>query len=575
MTLLKNPERNSLVREPRPRTRRLVAFLILVAACWATLLATAPSSTSEPVLRSASPSNTEIVKSPDQVVLTFNQRVPAGLATVRILDPDGAQVVFERPVNPQGHPDQISVPMPPQRYEGAYSVAWTLPSRSLEPIGGTYTFYVNSPIPPEALPDIQTTHDAGVAAVHTIARFAAVAALVLLVGAAFFVAVVWPGGAERKSVRRLVVGAWVGLVVATAGVLVSFGPYAAWAPLSGAFDPRLLSGGFESDIGRTLLARLSVLVPATLGLAQLMTAPAPETVRERWWRGAAVLGCATAVAATWSLPSDPAPLALTVDTVLLTAIAVAVGGLAVLALCCRGTDRVELSRFSWTAAACAGLALAAGGYLSLTHGVTATSYGWLLAGMVALATLLTVTCLLIRRWRRAPAATSPRGRQVGRLRWPVAAAAGVATLILAATATLVVTQAPHSAHAQAPASPPQSIREQMPPSRVDFDTGSPRGQGSLDFVLIPTTGGQDRARVDLHVSVLDRNDVTKDDMAVSAVFSRPDNSAKPVPVSLSRAAAGYSTGSSIIPSRGRWDLTLTLGAADGTKQTLTQAIDVS
>src|SRR5438045_2800752 len=111
MTLLKNAARNSHVREPRPRTRRLVAFLVLVAACWAILLATAPSPTSEPVLRSASPGNGEIVKSPDHVVLTFNQPVPAGLATVRILDPGGNQIIFERPVNPQGHPDQLSVPM--------------------------------------------------------------------------------------------------------------------------------------------------------------------------------------------------------------------------------------------------------------------------------------------------------------------------------------------------------------------------------------------------------------------------------------------------------------------------------
>ncbi|NKQ57896.1 copper resistance protein CopC [Amycolatopsis sp. K13G38] len=574
MTLLKDPARSALPREHRPPTRRLVAFLVLIAACWATLLATAPSPTSAPVLRTISPGNNEIVKSPDQVVLTFDKPVPAGLATLRILDPDGNQIVFERPVNPPGHPEQISVPMPSQRFEGVYAVAWTLPSRSLEPIGGTSTFFVHSPVAAQAMPEIQTTHDTTLAIFITVARFAALAALVLLVGAAFFVAVIWPGGAERRSVRRLVVGAWAGLVVATAGVFVSFGPYAAWAPLGGAFDPRLLSGTFESEAGRALLSRLYVLIPATLGLAQLMTAPPPETVRERWWRGAAVLGCATAVAATWSLPSDPTPLALTVDTALLTTIAVAVGGLATLGLC-RGTDNSVVSRFSWTAAVCAGLLVAVAGYFAVRHGFPANSYGWMLAGTLTFAVLLVVVCLLARRWLRTRETTRSRNRDLGRLRRPVLAVTGAATLILAATATLVVTQAPHSAHAQEPVSLPRSVREQLPPSRVDFDTGSPAGQGSLDFVLILTNGGQNRAHVDLHMSVLDGHDATKDDMALSAVFSRPDHSAPPVPVPVSRVAAGYSTGSTTIPGRGRWDLALTLRATDGSQQTLTQAIDAS
>src|SRR5438094_341803 len=270
MTLLKNPSRTEHAGATKsPRPRRLVAFLFLIAVCWATLFLTAPSHIGEPVLRSTSPGNGETVKSPDDVVLTFDRPVPAGLATVRILDPDGDQVVFERPVHSAGNAEAISVPMPKQRYEGTYSVAWTLPSANLVPIGGTFTFDVNSHIPPDGVPDIETTHDTTIAAVHTAARFAAVAALVLLVGAAFFVAAIWPAGADRKSVRRLVTYSWAGLVVATLGVFVSFGPYAAWVPLRGAFDPRLLSGTFESDAGRLLLTRLYVLIPATLGLVQL------------------------------------------------------------------------------------------------------------------------------------------------------------------------------------------------------------------------------------------------------------------------------------------------------------------
>lgn len=567
MSMLKSRAHSTTtVQGRRPPARRLVAFVLLAGVCWVTLFTTIPSPTGEPVLRATSPGNGETVKSPDQVVLTFDRPVPAGLATVRILDPDGDQIVFERPVHPQGNPDAIAVPMPQQRYEGTYAAAWTLPSRGLEPVGGTFTFDVNSPIPPQGLPEIETTHDTTVAVIHTAARFAAVAALVLLVGATFFVAFVWPAGAERKSLRRLVTWSWAGLVAATLAVFASFGPYAAWVPLSDAFDPRLLSGTLESDAGRILLARLYVLIPAGLGLAQLMTAPTPETTLERRWRGGAVLGCAAAVAATWSLPGDPSPLALTLDTVLLTAIAVAVGGLVTLAIR-SGTESFVLPRFFRAAAVCAVLFIAIAAYLAVWHGVVGTSYGWLLAGMCALVVLLAVTGLIVRRRPAMPMRGAFRGR--------IGAAAGVAMLLVAGTAVLVVAQAPRTAHAQEPASPPQSMRDQVPPSRVDFDTGNPVGQGSLDFVLIPSNGGSNRAHVDLHLSVLDTHDSVKDDMTLTAVFDRPDHTAPAVPVQLGRVAPGYSRGSATIPVSGRWELTLTLKAPDGSQQTLTQAIDVS
>ena len=82
-------------------------------------------------------------------------------------------------------------------------------------------------------------------------------------------------------------------------------------------------------------------------------------------------------------------------------------------------------------------------------------------------------------------------------------------------------------------------------------------------------------RVDLHITILDNHDAVTDGMAVSAVFTRPDHTAQPVPVTLGHAAPGYTTGSVIVPSHGEWDLALTLRATDGSQQTLTQAINVT
>ncbi|GAA5172943.1 MULTISPECIES: copper resistance CopC family protein [Amycolatopsis] len=438
---------------------RIVAFFVLVAACWGTLLAAMPQATGDPVLITTSPGSTEVVKSPGHVLLTFDRPVPAGLATVRILDPDGSQVVHERPVHPAGRDDTISVPMPKERHEGTYAVAWTLPSSGLQPISGSFTFDVSYRIDPEGVPDIETTHDPVLAAVHLTARAAAVVALVLLTGLAVFVA--WNGTTRRA--RRWVKATWWVSAGATVVALLSFGPYAAWAPLRDAFDPRLLSGALASDAGGALLARLYVLVPATLGLAQLMTSPPAATAGERRLRVAAVLGCATALLATWPLAGPP--LVLAADVAVLALVAVPVG--------------------------------------------------WL---------------VLSRRW--------------------------AAVVLLAATAAGVVLLP----GGHVPGQPPAALRNQVAPTRLAYDTGKPGGQGAVDLVLIPTA-----TRLDAHVSVLN------DDVSVTAVLTA---AGRTVPLPLHHAGTGHWAGSAAVPERGRWELALTLRAADGSTQTIPQPIDV-
>jgi copper transport protein len=581
---------------------RLVALLLLLAACWIALLAITPSSSGNPVLRSTSPGESEIVKSPDQVLLTFDRPVPAGLVTVRIIDPNGDQVVFERPVHPGNREDTISVPMPPQRYEGTYSVAWTMPSSQLEPISGTFDFAVNSPHP-LGTPEIETRHDPAVTAFYTTARIASIAALALLIGAVFLVAVVWPEAARSKSVRRLVTYSWLGLVVATLGVLVSFGPYAAWVPLGHAFDPRLLSATFSSDAGGALLARLLVLVPATLGVAQLMTSAPAESRGERWLRGGTVLGCAAALAATWTFagprpPGAPTPLALAVDIVLLIAIAIPISGLVLLWLLLPGSGRAApgntIPLFSRIVLGCGAALVLTGVYQAWRHigdfASLTTSYGWLLVGMLALLALFVAIAAVCRSWvhRRYsmpdPAGAAENARRTKKrgpnqqertvFRRLIAGATGVAALLVGGTAALVVIQPPQTAHAQGAVAPSPAIREQAPPVRVAFDTGTPAGRGSVDLVVIPAAVGQHQVRIDTNISVLGQNGVARDDLAVTAVLDRPDKSAQPVPMALSHAAPGYSAGSATMPTAGRWEFAITLRATDGSQQTLTKPIDV-
>jgi copper transport protein len=537
---------------------RLVALLVLVAACWGTLLATTPAATGDPVLVTTSPGSTEVVKSPDTVVLTFDRAVPAALATVRILDPDGSQVVFDRPAHPDGRADTISVPMPAERHEGTYAVAWTLPSSRLQPVSGSFTFDVSSPIEPEGVPEIETTHDPVVAAVYLTARTVAIAAMVVLAGVAFFVAAIGPVAARTRATRRLVKTAWWLVVGSTLGALVSFGPYAAWVPLRDAFDPRLLSAAFESDAGGALFARLYVLVPATLGLALLMKSPPAATTRERRLRGVGVLGCATAVLATWTLadprpPGAPSPLALAVDVVLLTALALPAGGLLVFRLPV-ARDRHTVSRFVRPLLGCAGLLVAAG-TAQVWYG---HRFGWLPAGALVLASVFAGFA-----WLSARRAGGPVARQ-RRFSGRVAGVAGLVSVIVVATAALLALDPAGNAHALGAAGQaPAAIRQQVAPTRLAYDTGKPGGQGSVDLVLIPAAD-----RLDARVSVLGPH---REDTTVTAALVRGNRT---TPLVMNHAGTGYWTGEATVPEPGRWELALTLRAGDGSTQTVKQPIDV-
>lgn len=316
---------------PRPRfRRRVIGLVVLIAACWGVLFAVLPSPSGDPVLVSVSPKDGETVRSPDEVRITFDRPVPAELATVQMTDPAGERIVSTRPYNPPGADDTVAVPMPKARYEGIYSVVWSVPSSTLEPMVGSSTFSVFSAARLTAVPGLVVDRDPVVVTVYTVAGAFATAALVLGIGTVFVLGVAWPEGARRPGSRRLLRYTWATLVLATLVSLLSFGGYAARTSLGDAFDPALLAGTVKSDIGAALMARLLILVPVTLGFWQLLRSAPARTSFERWTTAATVLGAASALTATWVFarphaPAGPGPLTVAADTALLLAAAVGVG----------------------------------------------------------------------------------------------------------------------------------------------------------------------------------------------------------------------------------------------------------
>ncbi|OIJ25045.1 copper resistance CopC family protein [Nocardioides luteus] len=294
------------------------------------LLTVLPSPSGDPVLVSLSPGDGETVKSPDEVRITFDRPVPAELATVQMTDPAGERIVSTRPYNPAGADDTIAVPMPKTRYEGIYTVVWSVPSSTLEPMVGSSNFSVFSSARLTAVPGLVVDRDPVIVTVYTIAGTLATAALVLGVGTVFALVVAWPQGARRRGSRRLLRYTWATLVLATLVSLLSFGGYAARTSLGDAFDPALLAGTVKSDIGAALLARLLILVPLTLGFWQLLRSEPARTSAERWTSALTVLGAASALAATWvfarpQAPAGPGPVSVAEGIALLLAAAVGVG----------------------------------------------------------------------------------------------------------------------------------------------------------------------------------------------------------------------------------------------------------
>lgn len=315
---------------PHPRFRqRVIGLVVLVAACWGVLLMMQPSPSGDPELVSLSPRDGQTVRSPDEVRIRFDRKVPAELASVQITSPAGKRIVSTRPYNPPGADDTIAVPMPETRYEGIYSVIWSVPSTTLEPMVGTSNFSVFSAQRLTAVPGLVVDRDAVVVTVYTVAGALATAALVLGVGTVFVLGVAWPEGTGRPGSRRLLRYTWATMVLATLVSLLSFGSYAARTSLADAFDPALLAGTLKSDIGAAFMARLLILLPLTLGFWQLLRSAPARTSLERWTTAATVLGAASALGATWvfarpQVPAEAGPLNLAAGIVLLLAAAVGV-----------------------------------------------------------------------------------------------------------------------------------------------------------------------------------------------------------------------------------------------------------
>ncbi|MGI5397874.1 copper resistance CopC/CopD family protein [Streptomyces sp. CA-135486] len=409
---------------PSPVVRLLLAATVLVGTLIGTLLAGASPASAHAALTGSNPRDGAVVATaPKDVTLTFSEQVAMGNDSIRVLEPSGKRADKAKIRNlSTGGKVAYGVDLLPGLPNGTYTVAWQAVSADSHPVSGAFTFSIGAPSATSAaLPD-QKAGGGVVGVLYDIARYAAYAGFVLLVGGAAFVLACWQRGASVRPLQRLVVQGWVALTAATLAMLLLRTPYTGSGKLADAFDLGGLRDVLETKTGAALISRLLLLGAAALFVAVLFGAYAKrededkgrdESEKKDLTFGLAIGGTVVAagIAGTWALSEHASTgiqprLAMPVDVLHLLAVATWLGGLAALLTVlylAPSIERAAVRRFSGVAFGSVVVLTATGIYQSWRQvgswsALTGTSYGQLLLIKVALVAVMVCVAWISRRW---------------------------------------------------------------------------------------------------------------------------------------------------------------------------------
>ncbi|MFD3805435.1 copper resistance CopC/CopD family protein [Streptomyces sp. NPDC058611] len=402
-----------------PRT--VLALFATLFTLIALLLGGAGPASAHTALSGSDPTDGTVLKTaPRQVTLTFTESVSFSDDSVRVLSPDNERVNPRPAHQVDGQENTARVELSDGIPQGTYTVAWRVVSADGHPISGAFVFSVGRLSETAAVVATGSPDDTAASRLYGFFRYVAYSGLALLVGAAAFVLLCWPGAGAARPVRRLLVAGWATLVASTAALLLLRGPYETGAPLTSVFDP--------SDLGRTLTGRpgIALLVRLVLLAAAAAALRWPTVRLDRQGGGAppplpgarvraagAVL--ALALALTWAAAEHASagiqvPLAVPVAVLHLLAMGVWLGGLITLVALLRhrgsggrGVPASAIGRFSTLAFTAVAVLVATGVYQSWRQvgsweALTTTSYGRILLVKIAAVLLVLCAASFARRW---------------------------------------------------------------------------------------------------------------------------------------------------------------------------------
>ncbi len=429
----------------------LPVVVLLVVALW---LATAlPASAHASLLGADPPDGAHLEVAPSAVTLRFDE--PVGLLddALRVFDAEAVRV--DTGVLDRTDERTVAVGLPSDLPDGGYVVSYRVRSVDSHPVRGVLRFTVGDAvaIDDERLADLDLGPGSDLGVEHT-ARFlrGVVSLLALLAaGMALLAPVLAPTDAEQRRVRRTLVA----LAGAAAGVtllaLVAQSAALAGVPLGGVLVPERLRDGLTTSAGLGAVVRAVAF--------GLLAATAVRGWPAGWWSRLAVL---LALVGVGSFALDghqrsvaPVTLSMAADVVHLTAAAVWLGGLALLAGLLRGHRQDQdpvgaahaIRRFG-DLALLAVLAVAVSGtvmavvLLGEAAALTTTTYGRLLLTKVGVVAVVLAVAGVNRRWLVPRVVASPGPAAWRSLRRTVSVEVALLTVVALLTGVLVTEPAP-------------------------------------------------------------------------------------------------------------------------------------
>ncbi|HEY3748876.1 MAG TPA: copper resistance protein CopC [Pseudonocardiaceae bacterium] len=532
------------------------ATLLVLVGVLVALFASAGPASAHAQLISTQPGSLGVLASvPGHVTLTFGERVQVTAGGVRVLAPDGSAVDNGRAGHITGRADTVGVAVT-STADGTYTVAWRVVSADSSPVSGVFTFSVGHPSSTAAvaLPPAGSTT---VGVLYWTSRVLGYASFALLFGAVGFVLLCWPEGAAERRIRRLIWGSWPVLLLSTVADALLQGPYGAGVGLGHLLDTDLFASTMALPLGTGLALRVSLLAIAVPLLSEVLAA------RRRAVLGWVCAALGTGLAVTWSISGhlisgSQSALALPVDALHLAAMGLWLGGLVVLWQAKPPAEAVQ--RFSRPAFACVAVLVLTGTYQSWRQlggwlAFVDTEYGRLLLLKIAAVAGLLGAVWLSRRWVRSRAA-SPR--------YAVVAETAGAVVVLALTAALVNTQ-PARTHLPALPSTPDY-------NTIAFDTGGPRGAGTLKVKFRPLTTGPDV----VSVTVLNPHGWRMDVAELDVEFVLPAREFSPLWATVQHVGMGtYRSAVKDISIAGSWQLVITVRTSDIDETSVAEPVTVT
>ncbi|GGM22094.1 hypothetical protein GCM10011608_03560 [Micromonospora sonchi] len=546
---------------PRRRFARLTAAAGLLVTIVALLLAPASPATAHAVLNSSSPTASSVVPAaPAEVVLTFSESVRKVPDKIRVIAPDGSRADRGEPVFTDS---VVNIPVDPSGPNGTYLVTYRVISADSHPVSGAFTYSVGAPSEPPVDSGNDGRANPTVGNAIKIAKFVGYAGLLLLIGPALVLALLWPRRLSRRGPARL---AWTGLGLVALATVAGTLWQVPYTNGGGLFD--ITGAGLSlvlgSVFGAVHLVRLGLLAAAAVLLRPLLAGPVGRT-------DLVVLGVLGAGALlTWPLSGHPAAspapaVSVLVDAVHLGGMAVWLGGLVMLAvfLLPRADER-ELGAIlpiwsRWAALAVSALLLA-GIVQALIEVATpaalvGTRYGQLVLAKSGLFALVIGVAAYSRHLVRKRIAAS-RPAPIRRAVWVELA---ITAIVLGVSATLVQT------------TPARTASANVAGAEADyFATMLTSPLFTLQVEMAPAERGNNS----VHFYAYTPENRPQPVVEWKATVALPSAGIEPIDVPLLALTDYHATGEINLPSAGEWQLQITARTTEIDQDTVTATVPI-